>query len=160
MGTLRGSADIARLVDGLSSAPGRLAESVARIPEDSLDIAAEGEWSPRTVLAHLRDDEFMVMRPRLARMLVEDQPKLAPFDEKAWAKSRYRGQDSPEEILNGFRTQREASVAIIRTLTPVQLQRTGYQPEIGHFDIHWWIEHWLEHDDNHISQIRNTLDAV
>lgn len=160
MDRLRGSTDISTLVAGLAASPQRLAGAVADVDEDSLDRSPPGEWSARTVLAHLRDDEFMVMRLRLERMLVEDDPQLVPFDEKAWAASRYRGRDSRDKIVADFRTQREASVAILRTLTPDQLRRTGYQPEIGHFDVHWWVEHCLDHDDNHITQIQNTLAAV
>ncbi len=118
---------------------------------------AEGGWSARTVLAHLRDDEFMVMRSRLVRMTVEDHPTLAPFDEKAWAASRWKGRDTVDELLADFRLQREVTMMGLRRLESDDWLRTGLQPEYGAFDVHWWVEHWLEHDENHIAQISSAL---
>ena len=57
------------MIEELPETPDRL-ESLTRGASDAaLDHAAEGEWSTRTVLAHLRDDEFMVTRLRLVRLL-------------------------------------------------------------------------------------------
>jgi hypothetical protein len=159
MGTLSGTTDVARLIAGLSQTPDRLKSVVGEAPDERLDRAREGEWPARTVLAHLRDDEFMVNRMRLERMLVEDRPELAPFDEKAWAASRYKRRDGREDILADFRQQRESSLAILRTLAGEQWGRTGYQPEYGTFDIHWHVEHWLEHDNVHVEQVRKALEG-
>lgn len=157
MPVLRGSVDFMSLVADLAATPARLIEIADDCADDTLDDAPVGEWSVRIVLAHLRDDEFLVMRPRLARMLAEDRPLLTPFDEKRWAALRYRGRDACDELLTDFRVQRQASASIIRMLTPDQLQRTGVQPELGEFDVHWWLEHWLQHDNDHLAQIRDTL---
>lgn len=157
MSTLHGIADIASLLADLAAMPDRLLDVVAGVDDDRLDVAAEGEWSARTVLAHLRDDEFMVERLRLERMLVEDEPDLAPFDEKAWADARFTSRDATDDLLADFRLHREASIAIFRTLRPEEWLRTGFQPEYGAFDIHWWLQNWLEHDETHLEQIRAAL---
>ena len=159
MPTLSGSRNTSGLITEFTAIPDRLTEALASVSDDALDSAPEGEWTARTVLAHLRDDEFMVMRLRLERMLVENEPELAPFDEKAWAASRNTGRDSRDNLLSDFRTQREASVAILKTLTPNDWRRIGLQPEYGSFDIHWWLEHWLDHDNNHLAQITSTLSS-
>ena len=155
--TSRGSQEIPSLLERLAATPDRVEVLVRDSDDMVLDADAEGEWSARTVLAHLRDDEFMVMRLRLERMLVEHEPELAPFDEKAWAASRNTGRDSCDELLSDFRTQREASVAIVKTLTTDDWRRIGLQPEYGSFDIHWWLEHCLDHDNNHLNQIESAL---
>lgn len=160
MADLRGSADIQTLLRDLAAAPGRLAEIVGEADDQRLAAAQPGEWSARTVMAHLRDDEFMVMRLRIARMLVEDVPELAPFDEKAWAASRYTGRDARDELISDFRTQRTASVEILRRLGPEELRRGGSQPEYGSFDIHWWLQHWVSHDNNHLDQISRALASA
>lgn len=160
MTTLRGTAGLASLLADIAATPNNLAGALAGASDESLDAAREGEWSARTVVAHLRDDEFMVMRLRLARMLVEDAPALAPFDEKAWAASRYTGRDAIGELLADFKVQREASVSILRRLQPDDLLRTGRQPEIGTFDIHYWLQHWVEHDHTHLAQVRDALSAA
>ncbi len=157
MTTSRGSRDIPSLLEGLAATPDRL-EAVTRGADDgALDAAPAGEWSARTVLAHLRDDEFMVTRLRLARMTVEEHPTLAPFDEGAWASSRWSGRDGLQELLSDFRLQREASMMVLRRLEASDWLRTGSQPELGAFDVHWWVEHWLEHDETHVAQITAAL---
>ncbi len=155
--TSRGAQEIPSLLEGLAATPDRLEALVRNAGDDALDAAQEGEWSARTVLAHLRDDEFMVTRPRLERMMVEEHPTLAPFDEEAWAASRWRGRDTRPELLTDFRLQREASMMILRRLEGDDWLCSGLQPEYGDFDIHWWVENWLEHDETHIAQITAAL---
>lgn len=159
MSTLHGIVDIPTLLEQLTATPVQLADLVAGANDERLDGAPPGEWSARTIIAHLRDDEFMVMRLRLERILVENQPDLAPSDEKAWAASRFTGRDAPDELLADFRLHREASLSILRRLDQDDWLRTGLQPEYGAFDIHWWLQHWTEHDDTHLTQIRDALDA-
>jgi len=160
MPTLSGSRSITDLLTEFAAIPDRLDEAAAPATDAQLDSAPEGEWTARTVLAHLRDDEFMVGRLRLERMLVEREPDLAPFDEKAWAASRYTGRDSREKLLADFRLQRQASIAILNTLGPDDWRRIGLQPEYGSFDIHWWLEHWLGHDNTHLAQIRSAISEA
>ena len=157
--TLSGSRDPAALIAGLAATPDRLEALLRGVPDDAaLDAApAPGEWSARTVLAHLRDDEFMVMRLRLERMAVEDDPALTPFDEKAWAANRWTGRDALPDLLGDFRAQRDATLHILRRLTPEDWRRTGTQPEYGCFDIHYWVENGLDHDHTHLAQIASAI---
>ncbi|KKL44364.1 hypothetical protein LCGC14_2366430 [marine sediment metagenome] len=155
--TSRGSRDIPSLLEGLAATPDRLQAAVRDADDGALDAAPAGDWSARTVLAHFRDDEFMVMRLRLERMTVEDHPTLTPFDEKAWAASRWRGRDTVDELLADFRLQREVTMMILRRLEDDDWRRTGLQPEYGAFDVHWWVEHWLEHDETNVAQITAAL---
>ncbi len=155
--TSRGTQEISSLLEGLAATPDRLQAAVRDADDGALDAAPDGDWSARTVLAHLRDDEFMVMRLRLERMIVEDHPTLTPFDEKAWAASRWRGRDTVDDLLADFRLQREVTMMILRRLEEDDWRRTGLQPEYGAFDVHWWAEHWLEHDETHIAQIGSAL---
>ncbi len=155
--TSRGTQEIPSLLQGLAATPDRLEALVRGADDNALDAAPEDEWSARTVLAHLRDDEFMVMRLRLERMTVEDHPTLAPFDEKAWAASRWRGRDTVDELLADFRLQREVTMMILRRLEADDWRRMGLQPEFGAFDVHWWVENALEHDETHIAQISSAL---
>ncbi|MCK9486385.1 MAG: DinB family protein [Dehalococcoidia bacterium] len=157
-GPLRGHRDRAALIAGLAASPGRLAAAVRGATDADLDREpAPGEWPARTVLAHLRDDEFMAMRLRIERMLVEDEPALAPFDEQQWAASRWHGGDSTRDLLEGFRIQRAATCAILRRLSDEDWRRLGSQPEIGTFDVHWWVGHTLEHDEVHLAQLARAL---
>ena len=46
---------------------------------------------------------------------------------------------------------------ILRRLEGDDWKRTGLQPEYGAFDIHWWVELCLEHDETHVAQISSAL---
>lgn len=153
----RGTRDIDTLLEKLAATPDLLEVAVRGADEAALDFAEPGEWSTRIILAHLRDDEFMVMRLRAVRIAVEDHPHLTPFDEKRWVASRWTGRDGVEELLADFRQQRQASIMVLHRLEGEDWQRTGLQPEMGVFDAHWWLDHWVEHDEIHLAQIEKTL---
>lgn len=145
------------LIDALASTPRTVAHLVVEATDDDLDRAPAGEWSPRTVMAHLRDDEFLVMRMRLARMLSEDGPVFPDFDEKAWAEGRSRHRDRKEELLGDFALQRQASLNMLANLRPGDEHRPGRHAEYGGYTVSSWVEHWVEHDRAHLGQIERML---
>jgi DinB superfamily len=146
------------LIDILEATPHILEEIVGAADDALFDKAWPGEWTPRVVLAHLRDDEYLTMRMRLERMLAEEQrPLLMPFDETAWAANRWTGRDALPELLADFRVQRAASIQILRRVRDEDWARVAYQPEIGELTIRTWTEHWVEHDQTHINQLRAGL---
>ena len=155
----RGHRDREALVAGIAATPDLVAAAVQGANDRALDATTPGDWSVRTVLAHLRDDEFMVTRLRLVRMTTEEEPSLAPFDEQRWESRRRRHREAVGELIADFRLQREASLMILRRLEADDWRRLGYQPEIGRFDVHRWLEHWLDHDEMHVAQIRAALKA-
>lgn len=141
----------------LAATPHTLAQLVAEAGAERLDAAAPGEWSARVVLAHLRDDEALVMRLRLERILAEDEPLLAVFDEKAWAAGRHTARDRKEQLLGDFALQRQASLNVLRGMPPGAWERTTRHPEYGRFTLRWWVEHWLDHDATHVAQVEASL---
>ncbi len=146
-----------QLIEILAATPRILEDVVATTSHALFDKAWPGEWSPRVVLAHLRDDEYLTMRMRLERMLAEERPMLMPFDESAWAASRWTGRDTLPELVEDLCAQRAASLQILRRLGEAEWRRPAYQPEIGELTVRTWTEHWVEHDQTHINQIRAGL---
>ena len=111
-------------IDRLSETPKALAHLVAELSDEALDAAAAGEWSPRTILAHLRDDEYLCARPWIARALVEDNPRVQGIGGDAWEATRNRSRDRKEWLLADFALQRQASISILRMLRPDDWNRT------------------------------------
>ena len=99
------------------------------------------------------------MRLRLERMLVEDHPSLAPFDEQAWEADRWRGRERLDDLLDDFDLQRAASIAILRRVEGDVWQRSGMQAEYGTLTVRTWLDHWLEHDRMHLAQIEGSLSV-
>jgi hypothetical protein len=145
------------LLKELAATPRTLAHLVVEASDELLDAAPAGEWSARTVLAHLRDDEYLVLRMRCERMLSEDGPVFPDFDEKAWAESRSRARDRKEELLGDFALQRQASLNMLANLRPGDGLRPGRHAEYGEFTVGSWVQHWAEHDRAHVAQIERML---
>ena len=60
----------------LVATPSKLAHLTVEATDQALDAAPDGEWSARTVLAHLRDAEMLEFRVGLERLLAEPDPAL------------------------------------------------------------------------------------
>jgi len=135
-----------------------LVDLVGHVDDAALDYRpGPEEWSTREILAHLVDDEMYVMRTRMERIIKEDKPDLAPHDEKHWHAHRNTTRDGRDMLLADFALQRAASMGIIEMLRESDWARTGYQPEYGVFTAEAWLDHWVEHDTNHIRQIEVNL---
>lgn len=119
----------------------------------------DGDWSTREILAHLVDDEMYVMRTRLERIVKEDEPDLAPHDEKKWHANRNTTRDALEALLADFALQRAASLGLMHMLRDSDWARHGFQPEYGRFTAEKWLQHWVEHDEVHLRQIEGNLKA-
>lgn len=130
------------------------------LSDEILNFRTEPDaWSIREILAHLVDDEMYVMRTRMERIIKEDNPLLAPHDEKRWYATRNTTRDALAELLSDFAVQRAASLALLRMLREEDWQRQGRQPEYGDFTAEVWLGHWVEHDTTHIGQISRTLEV-
>ncbi len=152
--------DRARNIAVLEATVPALNELVATLDDAALDFrGAPEEWSIREILAHLVDDEIYVMRLRVERIVKEDQPHLAPHDEKRWYATRNTTRDALDQLLADFRLQREASLAMLHMLREQDWARTGTQPEYGTFTAEGWLDHWAEHDTVHLEQIRRALET-
>ncbi len=150
----------AQLIVTLQQTSSALRSLTSSLSDRALDFRlATSDWSIREILAHLVDDEMYIMRMRLARMIKEDRPSLAPYDEKQWYESRNTTRDHVTELLSDFDLQRAASLGIITMLRESDWAREGHQPEYGNFTVEEWLKHWAEHDTTHLQQIESTLEA-
>lgn len=144
-------------IERLAATPATLAHLVAETTEARLDWSeVVGGWSPRTILAHLRDDEYLCQRLAVERMLAEVAPALHFVDGADWEPNRNRERDRKEFLLADFALQRQASLGILRGLRPEEWQRTG--ESAGRVTtIAAFVAAWAEHDAEHIAQLEAAL---
>lgn len=145
------------LLTALDTTPRTMAHLAAELHDEQLDQATAGEWSARDVLAHLRDLESLVMRLRLVRMLVEDDPELPGFDEDRWHQEHAKARDRKETLLGDFMLQRQASLNILSRLAPGEWERGGRHASRGPITVQSWVEWWVEHDRQHVSQFEAAI---
>ena len=145
------------LIAKLAATPATLAHLVAEADDDTLNAAAPGQWSARTLLAHFRDDEYLCMRVALERMLAEESPSLQFIDGAGWEPNRRRTRDRKEWLLGDFALQRQASVAILRGLEASDWVRAGQMAEQGTFTVGAFVAAWARHDAEHIASLEAVL---
>ncbi len=141
--------------------PDLLQQLILDVDEANLEIAPPGEWSIRVVMAHLLSTEWQVFRMRLERMLTEDQPTVAIFDQVAWA-AEYQKQplELSSKIITDFTVQRQASIRLIENLKDADWKRTAIHPERGQISVDWLVGYWAWHDQNHLNQITQLLGEL
>ena len=142
------------LLAKLQETPKALAALVRGVSDDVLRRKpAPAKWSILEIACHLRDvEEFFV--ERYGKLANHDRPQLHGInpDELA-AKLRYN-EDDPALVLKEFQALRAETAAIVGALAHQAWQRVGMHPTRGEVSFAWSVEHQVEHDANHLSQIR------
>jgi len=142
----------------LAATPKLLAQIVVEASDELLDrLPAAGEWPPRVVLAHFRDDEYLCMRLGLERALAEDRPEVVLLDGAGWVAMRNTTRDSRATLLGDFALQRQASVSILGMLRVNEWERRLGSAGRGEFTIAQFLDAWLQHDAEHLAQIERAL---
>ena len=144
-------------IERLAATASTLAHLVAEVQEARLQWSEDGGgWSPRTILAHLRDDEYLCMRLALERMLAEERPELHFLDGADWEPTRNHTRERKDLLLADFALQRQASLAILRSLRDEDWARSGSSGG-REFTIAQFVERWATHDGEHIAQLESAL---
>lgn len=148
------------LIDQLSETPRSLAQLAAEVSDEVLDAVVGNSWSPRVVLAHLRDVEFLEMRLAVERMLAEENPALVFLQAEGWAATRNRTRDRKEWLLGEFALQRQASVSILRALRPEDIERHGRIGDRDPMTVRDFVGFWIRHDSAHVAQLEGLLGVT
>lgn len=119
---------------------------------------APGEWSAREVVHHLADSET-IAGVRLRRLLTEEKPAIAGYDEAAYAR-RLRYADRPlEPALQAFAAARATTAQLLDLMAEADWQRTGVHSESGPYSAARWLEIYAAHAHDHAGQIRRNRAA-
>jgi hypothetical protein len=144
----------ARLLDRMWTQPQELRETLHHFEPDDLlkPLEAEG-WSAHQVVAHLCHVEWGAFLPRFDRILKDDVPFLANFDETAWMETYYDPTVPIEELLSDFDSVRQSARDLLEETAPDGLSRIGRHPYRGERTLQWWIEYAVAHTDEHLKQL-------
>lgn len=145
------------LVTSLAAFPEELERTLAdRSPEALTRPGRDGGWGVIENLCHLRDWEAVLLE-RVRAVIDGEHPALPAYDDELWAIERdYRG-DDPRRVLATFRQHRTALVRLLTGLSAEAWARYGRHEVHGDVTVTWLIKHALEHDDEHLAQIREVL---
>lgn len=146
-------------LDVLGSTPAVAARALAFASPTALTRPeAPGKWSVAGVLQHLADSEG-INGQRIRRMLVEEMPPIAAYDQDAWA--RVFGYDTadPGLALRDFTALRAANLRLWTALDATALARGGLHAERGVETAGHLIRLLAAHDLVHLKQIGRILGA-
>jgi uncharacterized damage-inducible protein DinB len=148
------------VVKALAAAPRAIARAIGRGSRRALGRRpAPREWSVTEVLAHLLDAE-VAMGFRIRKIAAEPGSVIVAWDQEKWTEGlRHRRADA-RAALAAYAALRAANVELARRLAPVQRKLRGRHPEYGPISVGQMLEHFAEHDLNHLGQIRSTLRAA
>ena len=143
-----------RLVKRLWEQPQELRKVVEAFKPDEWMKPLEDEgWSVHQVVAHICHVEWGAFLPRFERILKDDKPTLANFDETGWMETNYDSEVPMEELLQDFVNVRQSAKDLLEGITPEQLSRTGLHPFQGERTLQWWMEYTAAHAEEHLKQI-------
>jgi hypothetical protein len=138
--------EVRRLTAGLDA-------EAARTPE------APGKWSVVEVVQHLADTEI-VGGYRLRVTVAEERPRLAGYDQDAWAKNlRYREVDLADALAQ-LDALRGANLRWLGTLSAAERRRVGIHAERGEESVEQLVVLLAGHDLVHRRQIERIRRAI
>ncbi|MBI2913211.1 MAG: DinB family protein [Chloroflexi bacterium] len=142
--------EITAAIRGLPDALDALLEG---LPDDDLRRRPSPDaWSILEVLCHLRDSAEIEGR-RVRRLVEEDEPALAPYDQEALARERdYQG-DDPRRVRTAVRAFWGGLAYQLERLSDEQWQRGGTHPEQGRVTVASRAERMALHAREHTEQI-------
>ena len=112
---------------------------------------ATDRWSVAEVLGHLADVEIVV-RERLRRMVEEESPAIAAYDQNAaYAAGKYAGLGKDQ--LHKFCHERDRTLSWLRYQPAGAARRTATHSELGSITVAQLLNEWAFHDLGHIRQI-------
>ena len=145
----------------LTRTPDELAAAIRGRDDATLSRRPDGKnWAAKEAICHLRDTEEMFMG-RFGLILAMDAPKLAfdPTTPDRWAEERQYLRNDAQQALGAFRTRRDESLDLLRTLTPEQWKRAGVHATRGRVTIDDFVTLMAWHDDNHLDQLKRALEG-
>jgi len=128
-------------------------DALVGITEQELDRRPpSGEWTAREIVHHLADSESMAYI-RLRRLIAEDDPAIAGYDEPEWARRlHYERPIQPSVAV--VHAVRAASHQLLSSMTDDEWSRTGTHGESGAYSVDGWLAIYAEHSHEHADQVR------
>ncbi len=128
-------------------------EALDGITDAELDARpGPDKWTAREIVHHLADSE-MTSAIRLRRLIAEEKPVIAGYDQEEFARKLYY--DRPDRRVAGS-VPRGAltSAEILQRLTDAEWARVGTHSESGAYGVEKWLEIYAQHAHGHADQIR------
>jgi hypothetical protein len=135
-----------------------VAAALANVTDAELDKRpVDDAWTAREIVHHLADSEATSYL-RLRKLLAEDEPVIAAYDEASYA--RVLHYDRPiEPSLQVFRAVRQSTADLLDSLEPHEWERSGVHSDSGAYNVETWLRIYAVHAHDHADQIRRAREG-
>jgi hypothetical protein len=138
-------------LQALGETPARIRELVQSWSDQQFERSyAPGKWSARQVLIHLAQTE-LALTTRVRFALGQDGYTAQPFNQDDWVPID-AGLDA-RTALDAYTALRRMNVAMFRSLSPAQREKTFTHPEYGTLTAWWVAAQMAGHDIHHYKQL-------
>ncbi len=111
----------------------------------------QGEWCVNECVGHLIEAEKRGFAGRIRDLLV-GKP-LRAWDQEQVARERRDCERVSESLWMEFIGLRHDSIALVRSLKPADMDRSGVHPKVGMLRVRDLLQEWVHHDRNHTRQL-------
>ncbi len=141
------------LIEAYTDGHQAVVDALAGMTEAQLDARpGPGEWTPREIVHHLADSE-MTSALRLRRLLAEENPAIAGYDEEEFARRLSYDERPIGPSLDALRAARATTASILDRMTEDEWAREGTHSESGRYTVKGWLEIYVAHARDHAAQI-------
>ena len=158
--------DLSTIADLLAASGTTIEAEIAGLGTAAGWRPAPGEWSANECVGHLIEAERRGFAGRIQRIVDAahgERPDLPPdleaWDPPAVAAARRDHLRDPQELVDELLALRAEGIAMVRTLTPGDLSRSGIHPDVGPLRVDGLLGEWVHHDRNHIRQLLAVTQA-
>jgi hypothetical protein len=111
------------------------------------------DWSILEVINHLYDEERDDFRTRLDLILHDPTADFPPIDPPLWVIERHYNERDFTESVQNFLSEREKSLAWLRSLEHFDPIAEHRHPQFGSMSAGEMLAAWVAHDCLHIRQL-------
>ena len=142
------------ILDRMRSSAGVVRDAVEAAPPGRFgQPPREGAWSALETLTHLRDVVVHVHGLRIRRLLYEDAPVFADFDEEGYRCASLARGEAIGDLLDTIVAEHEQLARLLQTLPDSDWSRQGRHPSLGVMSIEFLARRMGEHGEEHAAQI-------
>jgi hypothetical protein len=142
------------ILDRMRSSAGVVRDAVEAAPPGRFGQAPrEGAWSALETLTHLRDVVVHVHGLRIRRLLYEDAPVFADFDEEGYRRASLARGEAIGDLLDTIVAEHGQLARLLQTLADRDWSRQGRHPSLGVMSIEFLARRVGEHAEEHAAQI-------
>lgn len=147
------AAQRAQMVEQIAAAPVQMRAAVAGLNAAQLDTPYRpGGWTVRQLVHHV-PESHMNAYIRFKWALTENDPKIKAYEESEWAKTPEVPTTPPEVSLNLLDALHAKWVALLKSLSDSDWNRTIQHPENGEMSLEKLLAIYSWHGRHHVAHI-------